>query len=158
MKNVLDNEKLIYFVINRYFKNVVKFDTKNTEEDYFQVGMIGLVKADKKYNSSAGKFSTFACSCIYNEICSFIKKEQRSNKEFTNCNISSNKLYYNDKLFEEFCSNILSCLNNKERKYIEQIIHGFSKKEALEQLNITNKKEFIKKIKDKLYEKNIIVQ
>lgn len=161
MNNIIQNQSLIYFIIDKYFKNSVKFDRKNTLEDYFQVGMIGLVKADKKYKSEKGKFSTFACKCIFNELCSFLTKEQKSGKEFTNSNVYSSlnkKLTYIENFDEDFSNKILSVLNKVEQKYVEKIIDGSSKKDALQSLNIKNGKEFLRNIQQKLHEENIIMQ
>lgn len=161
MNNIINNQSLVYFIIEKYFKNSVKFDSKNTPEDYFQIGMIGLVKADKKYKSEKGKFSTFACKCIFNEICSFLKKEQKSGKEFTNINVYNSlnsKLVYTENFNEEFCEKVLSVLSGTEQKYIEKMINGSSKKDALKSLNIKDGKKFLQNIKQKLHEENIIVQ
>ncbi len=56
---VIENEKLIYYILRQY---------KLNEEDYYDLGMIGLVKASKSYTESKGKFSTYACECIKHEI------------------------------------------------------------------------------------------
>ena len=61
-KLVLDNEKLVYLVIK---------DLKlwNSIEDYYDVGMIGLVKASNTWNiNRETKFSTYAYNVIKNEI------------------------------------------------------------------------------------------
>lgn len=59
---LIDNEKLIYFVINKYFPNVCH------DEDIEQIGWIGLWKACLNFDGSKGKFSTFAVHCISNQI------------------------------------------------------------------------------------------
>ena len=47
-------------------------------EDYIQVGLIGLLKAIRKYNPEKAKFSTFAVTCIRNEICRFLNKKNKT--------------------------------------------------------------------------------
>ena len=54
-----------------------------TLEDCIQVGLIGLLKAIRKYDKNKAKFSTFASICIRNEITSFVKKARKKNKTKT---------------------------------------------------------------------------
>ena len=65
-----DCEKMIYKIAYKYSKyyNI---------EDLYQSGMIGLIKAYKKYNkSSLCKFSSYAYKYILGEIIDFIKKDR----------------------------------------------------------------------------------
>lgn len=59
---VVDNKKLVYFVVHRYYPDFIH------DDDIIQVGWIGLWKARISYDSSKSKFSTFAVRCIANEI------------------------------------------------------------------------------------------
>lgn len=59
---VLDNMKLVYHVVNRYYPHW------SNDEDIIQCGMVGLCKAVETWDESKSKFSTFACACIRNEI------------------------------------------------------------------------------------------
>ena len=58
-------------------------EDKQLLEDYIQVGLIGLLKAIRKYDEDRSKFSTFASVCIRNELINFInrslKREKRLN-------------------------------------------------------------------------------
>ncbi len=58
-KLILENEGLIYYILNQY---------KLNKEEYYDLGMIGLVKASKTYTEEKGKFSTYACECIKHEV------------------------------------------------------------------------------------------
>lgn len=58
----LDNEKLIYFTMKKYFPHI--FKNLDTREEYYQIGAIGLLKAINKYNSNIAAFSTYAISII----------------------------------------------------------------------------------------------
>lgn len=63
MVNVEDNLGLISFTINKYFP------TLRFNEDVWQEGAIGLIKAVRDFNTDAGiKFSTYAVSKIYGQI------------------------------------------------------------------------------------------
>ena len=72
-KLVLDNVNLIYLVLK-------KLGLYNNHEEYFDLGMIGLVKGAKTFNKELGyNASTYLYRCIYNEIyCHLRKKEIHS--------------------------------------------------------------------------------
>lgn len=56
---VIDNMRLVYHLIKKY----------NYDEDYASIGMIGLIKGVKSFDSSKGyRLSTYLCACIDNEI------------------------------------------------------------------------------------------
>ena len=57
-----DNMNLVYSVIHK------EYPTYLSDEDIVQCGMLGLVKAADKWDESKAKFSTFAYTCISNEI------------------------------------------------------------------------------------------
>lgn len=61
-KLYLENELLVFHVLKS------RFPDKLFDEDYQQVGRIGLWKACSSYNADISKFSTYACKCIHNEI------------------------------------------------------------------------------------------
>ena len=61
-QKIIDNEKLVYFVVHKYFKDL------SNDEDIIQAGRIGLWKACEHYDDDKSKFSTFAVKCINNEI------------------------------------------------------------------------------------------
>lgn len=65
MNTILEYEKLVYSIINKY-KN---FD----QEDLYQVGMIGLMKAQKNFDTTQDtKFSTYAYYYILGEVNNYI--------------------------------------------------------------------------------------
>lgn len=67
---VLENKNLIY-KISTFFTNY------SNKEDLFQVGVIGLINAYKKYDSSFNtKFSTYAYPFIWGEINSYVKNDK----------------------------------------------------------------------------------
>ena len=54
--------KMIYMIINKYFKGYDK-------EDLYQVGVLGVIKAYDNYKKDHNtKFSTYAYTYIYGEI------------------------------------------------------------------------------------------
>ena len=64
MRNQLieDNLNLVYYIIRKYYPNNIG------DEDLIQCGMLGLCRAADKWDESKSQFSTFASSCIINEI------------------------------------------------------------------------------------------
>lgn len=60
---VIDNINLIYFALKQ-----LKLYNANGIEEYFDVGMLGLVKGAKTYTKDKGKPSTYLMRCIKNEI------------------------------------------------------------------------------------------
>lgn len=65
---LVDNEKLVYSIINK-FRGYFDMD------DLYQVGMIGLIKASKNFNKSEGvKFSTYAYTYVFGEVNKYIRE------------------------------------------------------------------------------------
>ena len=68
---ILDNQNLVYSIINTYFPN---YQNKN---DLFQVGCIGLLKAKEKFDEGYNtKFSTYAYTFILGEIKKFVREDK----------------------------------------------------------------------------------
>lgn len=62
---ILDNQNLIYSIINKYSYYYDK-------EDLFQTGVIGLIKAYNNYNANMNtKFSTYAYTYILSEVLAY---------------------------------------------------------------------------------------
>ena len=66
-------------------------------EDYIQVGLIGLLKAIRKYDETKAKFSTFASVCIKNELINFSNRTLKKNKRV--------KIVYNTDLMSSLSEN-----------------------------------------------------
>lgn len=82
---ITDNMKLVYHIINS------KFPAFSGNEDIIQEGMLGLCKAADTFDESKSKFTTYACTCIYNQI----KLWFRNNKKHFN-NLSLDYLTTNE--------------------------------------------------------------
>lgn len=68
------NIKLIAYMANKFMVDNYNFNTDELES----VANVAFVKALNTYRKSVGMpFSTYACTCMHNEICSFITKEDR---------------------------------------------------------------------------------
>ncbi|MHA2358543.1 MAG: sigma-70 family RNA polymerase sigma factor [Candidatus Heimdallarchaeaceae archaeon] len=66
---VTQNYGLLVSTAQRFYPS-----TKDELEEYIQVGSIGMLKAIDTYDSSKSKFTTYACSCIFNEIYNYLRK------------------------------------------------------------------------------------
>lgn len=79
------NRNLIYHVLkknNLYYR----------KEELYDLGLIGLTKAINTYNNDKGiRFSTYAYTCIQNEIKQELRKENGIKRKANNCTISLNK-------------------------------------------------------------------
>lgn len=69
-----DNLNLIYFVLKQ-----LNMYNKDGIDEYFDVGMLGLVKGLKTYTESKGAVSTYLVKCIRNEIVIELRN-QKANK------------------------------------------------------------------------------
>ncbi len=68
LDQVLENEGLVYSIINKYHGYYDK-------DDLYQVGIIGLIDASKKFDSSMGvKFSTYAYKYILGEVTKYMRE------------------------------------------------------------------------------------
>lgn len=74
-QKIVDNKKLVYFVINKFFPDL------NEDEDIIQVGMIGLWKACINYEEQRSNFSTYATACILNEIRMELRNRAKEKKK-----------------------------------------------------------------------------
>lgn len=68
-KLILDNDGLVYHCYHRTF-----YYLKNYQEDLIAIGRVGLLNAIRTFDSSYGfTFSTYASTCIHNEMLRFVR-------------------------------------------------------------------------------------
>ena len=73
---ILHNLRLVLYVVYKYIKN------KNDLDEFFSVGLIGLIKAVDTYDISKNvEFSSYANCCIQNEFHMLFRKNQKNIKE-----------------------------------------------------------------------------
>ena len=85
---ILENEGIIYAIINRYTRY---FD----KDDLYQVGMIGLINAYKNFkNDKKTKFSSYAYFYVLGEVKKYIRESNtfKINQELTKLNVAVNKV------------------------------------------------------------------
>ena len=74
---VTDNMHLVYYLINKYYP------TFAGNEDVMQEGMLGLCKAADTYDESKSVFSTYACTCILNQIKMWFRNNKKHNQNLS---------------------------------------------------------------------------
>lgn len=114
---ILNNQKLVYSILKKY-NNI-------HNEDLFQVGMIGLIKAAKLFDESRKTaFSSFAYKCISYEILMYFRKQNR--KSF---NDFAHTISYNT-LLDNGCGTLEECLG-----YTPDFNEEFNKQELYTNIN-----------------------
>lgn len=104
---IKEQENLIYNIAHRY-------SSSYNLEDLYQSGVIGVIKAYKKYDKSFNtKFSTYAYDYILGEIVDFIRKDRniiiseenfRIYKKYQKVKELLNAKYEREATFNEICS------------------------------------------------------
>lgn len=131
---ILDNVNLIYYVLK-------KMNLYKNADEYYDIGMIGLIKAVDTFDESKGyTFSTYGICCIRSELLGYIRR-QNSNKRKANYNtISLEMTIYQENDDREI--NLIDTLSSKVN--IEEEIIVNEEKELLEEaLKILNDKELL---------------
>lgn len=138
-KMVADNTNIVYAVIHRYFPKY------SDDEDIFQVGMIGLLKAIRSFDENKGfKFSSLAYEVIHNEILRELKKankktnipqellisldEQLQEDEINGDSSLYNKLYIEDYAdYQCYIEEFKSRLKGKQLQIFEELLNGYTR-------------------------------
>ena len=116
---ILENEKLVYSIINKYHGYYDK-------EDLYQVGMIGLIDASKKFDDSVGvKFSTYAYKYILGEVTKYMRENNglKRSRDILKLkqSVTKAKNLLQQKLSREPSINEISLFLEIDEKKIEEI-------------------------------------
>lgn len=77
----MNEEELILKNINLIYVTLKKLNLFDRRDEFYDVGMIGLVKGAKKYNPNLGYTAgTYLGRCIYNEILMYIRNNNSTKK------------------------------------------------------------------------------
>lgn len=130
---VLKNENIIYDVLK-------KMNLYKKKEDYYDVGMIGLIKGVKTYDETKGFApSTYLYRCVRNEIFLQIRKENSVKNKSNKNTLSYDCVYNNDDKDElEFSNFIEDETQRIEKMLIEKEQYEVLYKE-IESLNEKDK-------------------
>ena len=128
-KEIFENENLIYFVLKQ--KNL-------SPKEFYDLGMIGLIKGIKSYNQLKGYAkSTYLVACIKNEINGYFRKNkiqtislnvvynEDGHNEFIDA-IPDNKPLPDEIIEERTTIDILyECVEKLPEKYKQIVIHHY---------------------------------
>jgi len=173
-KLVLDNQKLITYVIKR-------FELINQYDEFYDIGMIGLVKGSISYNPDLGfKVSSYLVKCIQREILMELKKRKtysrkanyntvsfdkevkvgknggiKTFKDFIASNIDIEQQLIQNEILKEI-TNIIKNLDSREQFIIEHSfgINGFKKLKQYQIAEILNiKPKEVSRLKNNIIKK-----
>ena len=130
-KLVLDNEKLIYYVIKKL--HLYKY-----LDELYDIGMIGLCRAARSFDGESGTtFSTYALPCIRNEIWSYMRQKRNNmwyNMDSLDIIIDDNKTAAVDLIKD--CTNIENSVIEKETN--KELYNAINQLSDLEQFVINH--------------------
>ena len=128
MIDARDHFGLIYKVIN-------DLRLSYRQDEFYDLGLIGLTKAIQTYDESKGTFGNYGYMCIKNEILSELAREKEvdllsldydmTGEEFTLTDITNNVNLERDMLKKEEMNELYYCLLKLKDKEIEVISSYF---------------------------------
>ena len=145
---VLNNQGLIYYILNRKFS----YDYLD-EDDLFSEGCIALLEAADRYEAEKGAFSTLAYLCILRRMRRFVQKEKTKRKyEISRCNSKENQdctIYdvlesvcdpdvnvEDEAISHVFTESILKILPKQTRLILEEYCEGKMKTQIAKEMDI----------------------
>lgn len=131
---ILDNVNLIYYVLK-------KSNVYHQLDEYYDICMIGLVKAANTFDESKGyTFSTYGISCIRAELFSYMRKENNNKRKANYNTVSLDTTVYRANEGKDIT--LLDSLPS-EINIEDEIIDNEEKELLKEALNILEEKELI---------------
>lgn len=74
-KLIMHNLRLVAHITKKYQNSAEE------SEDYISIGIIGLMKAIDTFDAGRGKFATYACRCIANELLMMLRAKKKTARE-----------------------------------------------------------------------------
>ena len=165
---IIKNMKLVGYAIKRYIKIFPGEDV----DDFYQIGCIGLIKAQRTFSIGKFSWSSYAVKCIVNEILMYKRKNRKYNNQIyldDSIKDADENLTYVDVLpdidaidnfiiVDELKRNMLTVLNEqtpKNKAIIEHYLKTGCKQEELSNIFGVQQSQVsrvLKKYKDKVKE------
>lgn len=133
-----DNLNLVYFVIRKYYPNLIY------DEDIIQCARIGLWQASESWEEGKSKFSTYATKCIRNALSVEFRQRNRQPKcismeteRYTNHGTTytiADSLVGQEDIDYVDIDSVYTKLNQKEREILKLYEAGLTMKEIGERL------------------------
>ncbi len=145
---IKENEWIIYDIMNKY-------SFYNSKEDLYQVGVIGIIKANKSYKEEYNtKFSTYAYLFVKGEILEYIRKDRNIKLSPDTLKIYKKYIQINElltqKLSREPSLDEISLYINIDKKTLQDIINASEYELSLDkEINNDNINSFYEVIEDK---------
>lgn len=131
---ILDNVNLIYYVLK-------KMNLYKNADEYYDIGMIGLIKAADTFNESKGyTFSTYGISCIRSELLGYLRRQNSSKRKANYNTVSLEMSVYKENDGKEIT--LLDTLPSNDNVE-EEIIVNEEKELLIEALSILDDKELL---------------
>ena len=131
---ILDNVSLIYYVLK-------KMNLYKNADEYYDICMIGLIKAADTFNESKGyTFSTYGISCIRSELLGYLRRQNSSKRKANYNTVSLEMSVYQENDGKEIT--LLDTLPSNDNVE-EEIIVNEEKELLLEALSILDDKELL---------------
>lgn len=141
-QKICDNLKLVHYTIWRNFPNY------GNDDDIYQIGCIGLIKAIDTFDNAKGiPFGSYASQCICNEIRTHFRKEKRWSGQISLETVltgdNDNTLRIDDLLFTEdddpriIIAEYETALNDRERAILHYLLIGESQRCISKQLGLS---------------------
>lgn len=165
-KLVLDNQKLVYYIVNQM--DILSSDY----EDVTSIGMLGLIKAAASFDEQKDvKFATYATRCIKNEIYMYFRKqkgkmgnlsletpicEDDEGGEITLGEQISNPEEFTDKFFKrqeiiDLMNIILNVLDSNEKEIILYKIANVKQNLIADKLKVSQ--SYVSRVEKRVHEK-----
>lgn len=114
-------EKLVYSIISKY-------SNERNKDDLFQVGMMGIIDASKKYDSESGiKFTSFAYKYILGEVLKYLREDRNIKisrdiiRDYKKITLVKDHIY--EMYGRTICAKELSKLVNLSEERINEVIN-----------------------------------
>ncbi len=135
-------EKLIQDNYGLVISQALRFFEDPNFDDYVQAGLIGLLKAIRKYDSSKSQFVKYAATCIKNSISSLQKKINNHGSKKVRVVIEQDKQYST----KERLKNLLpESISDDDRFILNCRIEGYTNSE-IASFMMSNKNEIKSRI------------
>lgn len=155
---ITDNMKLVYYVIHRNFPMFAK------NEDVFQEGCIGLIKAADNYEEGKGEFRNYAYTSILNAIRTYLRANKQDTEVLSldyTMNIDDDESValidiISDDSFDKWFDKVerdifLQSLSKREQRIVQLLKEGKNQTEIGEEFGVTRQmiSRYVTKIQSK---------
>lgn len=153
---IISHLDFVHYVIWKYYPGY----GRNDEEDIYQIGCLGLVKAANSYDPNKYEFTTYAGTCIHNEIGMHLRNTSRKNKnikmvsfcdEINPGQTIEDIIVGNDGIDTFDLDPFIKKLTKLERDYVVLAIRGYNKTDIAREMGVS--KSYVSLIFKRIHQK-----